>query len=670
MDKRIFFSILFILCGAKTLCCQEHSQGEEQIIENTAMNEVVDPNNIVIDLDNDNTFKYDINTVSELQLSAMQILTLTQIKNFILYRRNIGKFISLYELQAVPGWDIKTIKTLIHRFKISETATLGNSILKKYKEGTHSILYRTGGSRSDTLINGKFQTRYSIKNNYRQLIRYSFSLPQSIQWGITIEKDAGEKIFADHFSSYLAFESRKTLRNIIIGDYTLNIGQGLIQWQGYSIGLSNQIVSSFRQGSIIRAHKGTEENKYHKGIGLMFEKSRLQLSFFASNNRMDGNLDFDSLRNQQVIRSFQYSGIHMKHSEIEGRKKIISKNIGGSLSYKTPKTTISLNHLSTFFNVPIIKREEPYNYFSMKGNTFSNSSISFSSVIASAFTFGEMAMDKNLNKALVMGLLKSLDPRLDLSIVYRNISPAYRGFQSNAFTQNSEANNERGQFISANFRINSISTLHAYSDYYCNKWPQYFSDGIRRGQSQTLLYSWDPKKKTNFYVRLQRRSRNTNMKIENSKTNALANERTANCRIHFSCSPLANFTIRQRVELSDYRRGVSDPERGFISYIELIYNPIGKAYSISSRITTVETGGYDSRIYAYERDVLSYYSIPALYNTGQRNYFLFEYKLSKQLQVWLKWIHAKNTLTINKNDQSKFYERLTNEWRVQFIWKT
>jgi hypothetical protein len=97
---------------------------------------------------------------------------------------------------------------------------------------------------------------------------------------------------------------------------------------------------------------------------------------------------------------------------------------------------------------------------------------------------------------------------------------------------------------------------------------------------------------------------------------------------------------------------------------------MGKAYSISTRITTIETGGYDSRIYAYERDVLSYYSIPALYNAGHRNYLLFEYRLSKQLQVWLKWIHAKNTLTINKNDQSKFYERLTNEWRVQFIWKT
>lgn len=336
MDKRIFFSIIFILYGAKTLYCQEHSQEEEQIIENTAMNEVVDPNDMAIEFINDNTLKYDINTISKLQLSAMQILTLTQIKNFILYRRNIGKFISLYELQAVPGWDIKTIKALTHRFKISASASLGNSILKNFKEGTHSILYRTGGSRSDTLINGKIQPRYSIKNNYRQLIRHSFSLPQSIQWGITIEKDAGEKHFADHFSSYLAFESRKTLRNIIIGDYTLNIGQGLIQWQGYSIGLSNQIVSSFRQGSIIRAHKGSEENKYHKGIGLIFEKSRFQLSFFASNDRMDGNLDFDSIRNQQVIRSFQYSGIHIKHSEIEGRKKIIGKNIGGSLSYKTP----------------------------------------------------------------------------------------------------------------------------------------------------------------------------------------------------------------------------------------------------------------------------------------------------------------------------------------------
>ena len=49
----------------------------------------------------------------------------------------------------------------------------------------------------------------------------------------------------DHLSGYLAISSDRILKNCIIGDYTVNMGQGLIQWQGYSMGPSNQPYNYF-----------------------------------------------------------------------------------------------------------------------------------------------------------------------------------------------------------------------------------------------------------------------------------------------------------------------------------------------------------------------------------------------------------------------------------------
>jgi hypothetical protein len=95
-----------------------------------------------------------------------------------------------------------------------------------------------------------------------------------------------------------------------------------------------------------------------------------------------------------------------------------------------------------------------------------------------------------------------------------------------------------------------------------------------------------------------------------------------------------------------------------------------KPYSISARLSGFETGGYNSRIYAYERDLLYYYSIPALQHIGYRNYILVNYKISKHLQIWIKWIHAKNSLRSPLSTQVQAPVRITKEWRVQLIWKT
>ena len=646
------------------------TESMEQQIENTAMVSENSMQYLNESESADDEIKYDINTINETELMGLNVLTPAQINNFILYRKRMGSFISLFELQAVPGWDLGTIKAVVNKLKIIYGVEIHNPFNRIIKEAKHSILYRTGGKVYDTLVNGMLKGRSNMINGYKQLIKYSLDLPDKIKGGITIEKDAGEKNMADHLSGYLVIPSNRILKNCIIGDYVVNMGQGLIQWQGYSVGLSNQLSTGFRQGPIIRPHRGTDENKFHRGIAFVFQKSRISLSLFGSSQHIDANIIWDTVTNKKTISSFLVSGLHISDSEISDKKTVGKKTLGSSLKLKYNKTIIGLNHLSTFFDSPIQKRDEPYNYFSKKGNTYKNTSIDLSTNILSGFLFGEAAVDEKLNRGVITGFIKSIDPRLDIAFIYRNISKNYRSFQSNAFTQNTDANNEQGKCINVNFRINSKTKIDGYVDHYINFWPQYSNDGIRRGNIISIQYSWEPNKKTSYYIRLQSKEKDNNVRLENNKTNLLGKERISNCRIHFSFSPHQSIIVRQRTELSLYSGEFQHTESGFLSYFELIYKPMLKPYSFSARLSEFETGGYNSRIYAYERDLLYYNAIPALQNLGYRNYILVNYKISKQLQIWIKWIHAKNSINSPLLPQIQIPVRTTKEWRIQLIWKT
>ena len=54
-----------------------------------------------------------LNTATEEEIAALNFLHELQLKNFISYRRLMGNLISIYELQAIPGWDVALIRQLL-----------------------------------------------------------------------------------------------------------------------------------------------------------------------------------------------------------------------------------------------------------------------------------------------------------------------------------------------------------------------------------------------------------------------------------------------------------------------------------------------------------------------------------------------------------------------------
>ena len=86
-------------------------------------------------------------------------------------------------------------------------------------------------------------------------------------------------------------------------------------------------------------------------------------------------------------------------------------------------------------------------------------------------------------------------------------------------------------------------------------------------------------------------------------------------------------------------------EQGFLIYFDFIYNPMLKPWSGSLRVQYFESEGYNSRLYAYENDVLYSFSIPVFYDKGYRYYININYDINKKISLWIKWAQ---TLYMNK----------------------
>jgi len=109
-----------------------------------------------------------------------------------------------------------------------------------------------------------------------------------------------------------------------------------------------------------------------------------------------------------------------------------------------------------------------------------------------------------------------------------------------------------------------------------------------------------------------------------------------NIRLHLTYDMNRSLTFKARAEATFYNPKSSDSEKGVLFFAETIYGGLKKLKG-AVRLQYFKTDGYNSRIYAYETDVLYSYSTPAFSNAGFRYYFNLQYDVFKKASVWFRW---------------------------------
>ena len=622
-----------------------------------------------------------LNAVTAAELKELRVLTPIQIQNFILYRTLVGKLLDLYELQAIPTWDLQTIQKIRPYISVSLQVDVLNTINKRLKKGEHSILVR--GSQvlersKGYLLDSSSATNFYPGSPQKILFRYKYSFRNLLQYGIVAEKDAGEQFFKgkqkqgfDFYSIHLFAKKIGIIQSLAIGDFTVNLGQGLIQWQSLAFKKSPDVINIKREADVLRPYNSAGEINFHRGIGITIAKNKWQLTTFVSYRKIDANFVADTSQNQDdFVSSLQTSGYHRTKSEADDKGIQRQLAFGGNFSYQYKRLHLGINSIQYKFKLPLIKSTEPYNKYALSGNSFGNYSFDYSYTFKNIHFFGEAAFTAKFDKAFINGIIFSASSLVDLSLLYRNISRSYQSLYSYAFTEGTYPTNEKGLYAGISIRPVASWRIDAYADFYKFPWLRYRVDAPSTGDDQLIQITYKPNKQLEIYTRYRVESKAINVNPHQLTLSPVMLQPRKNWRIQISYRVNPAVTLRSRTEIIWFDKKGAFPEQGFSTYLDFLFKPALKPLTGSLRLHYFETEGYNSRIYAYENDVLYSFSIPVFYDKGYRYYINVSYEVNRKFSVWARFAQ---TMYRDKNligsglDEIK--GRTKSEIKLQAIYK-
>lgn len=592
--------------------------------------------------------KLDLNKATETELAALNLLSAVQIAQFLTYRNLLGKLISIYEIQAIPGWDLITIQKIRPYVTVNTNVALHENLRRKFSEGEHRIIARYGQvlQKAQGFKITDTARSYYAGGRGRMMIRYKYQYKNLLQYGLTASKDAGETFFKapnrygfDFYSFHFFSRPRGLLKAFAAGDYTVNMGQGLIHWQALAFGKSNMVTNVKRQAPLVKPYNASGAYYFNRGMAATFQKNKWASTLFMSVRNLDARLTQDTT-GQTFISSIHLSGYHRTQSEIRDKNNIKRYSYGSNISFTAATFKISANMVQYHFNFPLKRDGKPYILYALAGRQWSNYSLDYTWTHKNLYFFGETAIDKNGNLATINSFLASIHPRVDVVAMYRQLSPKYQSVNGNAFTASTLPSNEKGIYAGVSLRLNAKIQLNGYVDVYSFPWLKYRVDAPSTGMDYLVQLSYKPLKTADLYTRLRVTNKSMNSASPDIPFNQLARYSNRSWRTQINYTISRAFSIRQRFELLWYLTDDHTTEQGFLGYFDLFYKPAQSRFSINCRVQYFDSDGYNSRLYAYENDVLYYYAIPVFYNKGIRWYVNLQYRVNKKIAFWCKFGHT------------------------------
>lgn len=589
-----------------------------------------------------------LNTATENEIREIRMVSDLQIQTLLRYRQLLGPLISIYELQAVPDWDVETIQKILPFVRVGNAVPFSADVKQRFTGGQNSILFRVQQVLEKS--NG-FLRPDSIANRYpgspqRVFFRYKYVYRNLLQFGLTGDKDAGEEFFKgshktgfDFYSFHLFARKMGPVKLLALGDFTVNMGQGLIQWQSLAFKKSVDISAVKRQADILRPYNSAAEYNFQRGAGITIGGKNVDVTAFASVRKLDASFNNDtSQTNEDFISSILNTGYHRTPSEVLKKNTITQTSFGGNISYQKNGFHLGVNGVAFTFSVPLVRNISTYNQYAIQGKDWHNYSVDYSYTFHNFHFFGEAAMDKNNSNAFVGGLLASLDKKVDASLVYRNIEKSYQSLYGNAFTESTFPTNEKGLFTGLSIKPAPFLRIDAYADIFSFPWLRYRVDAPTQGTEYLLQVTYKPNKQVEVYTRFRNESKAINISGLDLATRPAYIRPKQDWRTQFSYVVSPEVTLRNRVEVLWFDPHEKDrSQQGFLTYFDARYKPFGKPFSVNGRIQYFETDGFDSRLYSFENDVLYSYSIPQFIGKGLRYYVNFNFDVSKKMSVWLRW---------------------------------
>ena len=584
-------------------------------------------------------------------LKMLFFLSDAQIDNLLDFRKKHGPFTHPNELLLVTGisqQDLSNIKPFIRigtytpekqsRYHLSQEILARLKMTRPKQAGYKKYSRKAFLYEKDYLA--KKQSRFQGPP-VGTLLKYKISNQQHWQGGLTLENDPGENYFSksqktgfDFLSAHACYTPGKIIHRIIVGDYKLQWGQGLLAWSGYSSGKSTSTLSNEKSGNGIAPYTSTDENRYLRGMAVSLHPTRtITTEIFVSYKKTDGNLaDLDTLSPKTVQTATLYeTGYHRNLSECEKKHNLKEFTTGLSthLNHRYFRIGVQLLH---YFSPALTIGKAAYQQYNETGHQRTLVSVDYKTGGYHFYLFGETARSDNGTWATVNGLRYSGIPRFALCALYRHYDKGYHSHYNSGFAEYSNTTNEEGLYLGLESTPFRSLKINAYYDRFRFFSPRYQATIPGNGQEivgdVTFNRSrWD----CSFRFKHEEKPEDDKTGENLQSVSRIKQE----YRLQFTYSICEQLKSRTRTSYTRYMKKEKH-EGGYLLYQDLMYSSLQTNLKAQFRFAYFDTDSYNTRIYAYENNVLYGYSFPALYDRGFRSYLNLNWKPFTLITLYLK----------------------------------
>lgn len=593
----------------------------------------------------------DLNKATEDDFRFIKILSESQITNLLRYRTENEKFISVYELQTIPEFDLPTIYKLVPFVEVNDfTGAIDASLLGRIRK------------ESDNYFLVRYERTIETKDGFKKTaeegsrfkgspdkfyMRFRCSRPGDFSFGFTMEKDQGEQFRwnpssgyfgTDYISYHGQLQNKGRLKNLVIGDYQTQFGQGLMLGGIFGMGKGGETITTVRRSNIgVLPYTSAYEAGGMRGLAMTIQGFKnLMFTGFISATKKDATVGSDE--EQDLISAFQATGLHRNANELVKRKTVGEKNFGAVIQFKRNALDAGLMFNHTHFNAVVQPNPSAYNQFAFSGNKNQNVGFYLNYSLRNISLFSEVAHSLQNGYAVSAGALASLSSKLDLSILYRRFDRDFYTFYSSGFAENSNTQNERGIYWGWKYTFNKKYSITGYTDIFKFPWLRFRNYAPSTGYEWLLRFNYEPSRKVKIFLQAREESKTRNAESELINQYTIAYGKKNNYWISFDYSPHQMLRLKSRAQLSTYtiHQQVS---QGFAIIQDFILD-VGKL-KLSMRYALFETEDYDNRQYVYENDVWLAFSLPAYYGTGIRKMVIIDYKFNKHISLSARYAHTR-----------------------------
>lgn len=698
--RRLLAILLFLSC-ALALSAQKDTlppapaEGNtdllEDLLQNTDADAVGDFNTLFESLGDYLRKPLNINKADEADLRDLLLLNDVQIAGLLRHRAIAGDLISVYELQAVPGFTPELIRALMPYITVGgDLDDYQVSIKEMLRDGSNELYLRWARvleqQKGFTTAADTADSRYlGDPNQYYLRFRHSYGTKLSI--GLTAEKDRGEQFFAganrygfDFYSAHIALRNyNRTIKAVVLGDYAVSFGQGLIMLTGFNYGKTIQSVGLKRGGRALRPYTSVNEAVFQRGAAAQLAlPGQLELTAFASRTQRSANIleadttDVEGFDPEiREITSINLSGLHRTPSEIADKNALTQFTTGASLKWKPGSNHLAFNAVYTSLDKTIAPRTQPYARYYFSGNSLVNASMDYGLILRNFHFFGENAISDNGAIAALNGLILGLDRYAEVAVLHRYYARDFQTLTGDAFGESGGVRNEHGLYFGLEMRPMRGWKINAYFDTWQHPWLKFNADGPSRGHEYRLRITHIIKRKLTAYAEFRRENKDLNFRNNATAIDYLTGTQLTQARFFVGHQVNKMLELRTRLDLGRFDDGSGTVSNGLALYQDVLFRPLGFPLSFTTRFALFDTDGYAVRFYAFENNLLYNFSIPAYYNRGTRFYFNLRYKPTRALTVEARiaqtyWANQKTFGSGLEEIAGPARTQLTLQTKVQF----